>query len=203
MSVYVDLYGITEAGTDVADIMKAAKAKVTMKVPSSNPSEEPQIITLYENGAPANTDKAKFTKSNGQKASIIKELKYNTNTKTVEAIFDPEYQAVEGDVYTLSFDVKATDYAYNTYAESGYDKYTSGDKQGQTITGDPDTDFLGTTPANATSVDKPGFRSNDEAKVTYDHNNKPEEIKYPHPVVQVSAKIDIVKIDETGKDHEL
>ena len=66
------------------------------------------------------------------------------------------------------------------------------------ITGDEDTDFLGTDPANATSVNKPGFRSNDEAKATYKHNKTDEEMVYPHPVIQVALKADIVKTDETG-----
>ncbi len=198
MSVYVDLYGITEAGTDVAAIMITAKAKVTMKVPNENVSEEAVIITLYENGAPSTNEKAQFTNANGEKTSIIKELKYHTDTKTVEAIFDLEYQAVEGVAYTLSFDVKATDDAYNKYAESGYDKYISGEKVGQIIVGDKDTDYIGTNPVNATSVDKPGFHSNDAAKATYDHNGKQEEEIYPHPVIQVAARVDIVKIDEKG-----
>ena len=198
LSAYVDLYGLAGAGTNAADIMRAARAKVTMKVPAPDASQEPQIITLYENGASATSEKAKFTKASGQKATIIQELQYDAATKTVKAVFDPEYQAVEGTVYTLSFDVKATDYAYTKYAQNGYDKYTSGEKQGQVITGDPDTDFLGTSPANATSVDKEGFRSNDEAKATYNHNGTPEKVEYPHPVIQVAARIDIVKTDQTG-----
>ncbi|MBQ8988006.1 MAG: LPXTG cell wall anchor domain-containing protein [Lachnospiraceae bacterium] len=47
-------------------------------------------------------------------------------------------------------------------------------------------------------MNKPGFRSNDEAKATYKHNGKDEELEYPHPVIQVAAKVDIVKIDQTG-----
>ncbi len=199
LSTYVDLYGLAAAGTNTADIMRAAKAKVTMKVPDPDNPDEAQIITLYENGAPVNSDDAKFTRADGTtKANIIQKLEYDASSKTVKIVFDPEYQAAAGTVYTVSFDVKATDQAYNKYAASGYDKYTEGDKQGQVITGDPDTDFFGTDPDNATSVDKAGFRSNDEAKATYKHNDKEEELEYPHPVIQVAAKADIIKIDETG-----
>lgn len=197
LSAYVDLYGIAEAGTDAA-IMRNARAKVTMSIPDSNTPGGTQTITLYENGAPSTDDNAKFTKADNTKATIIRELRYDAATKTVKAVFDPEYKAAAGTVYTLSFDVRATDTAYSTYAAGGYDKYASGENEGQIITGDPDTDFLGTTPANATSVDKEGFRSNDEAKVTYKHNSDDEEMKYPHPVIQVAAKADIVKIDQTG-----
>ena len=203
LSSYVDLYGLSNAGTDAAAIMQAAKAKVTMKVPDPDKPGETQTITLYENGAPVDSDAAKFTKADGTtKANIIQRLEYDADTKTVKAVFDPDYQAVAGAVYTLSFDVKTTDAAYTMYADNGYDKYAEGEKQGQTITGDEDTDFLGTDPDNATSVNKPGFCSNDEAKATYTHNTKDEELIYPHPVIQVAAKVDIVKIDENGSALE-
>lgn len=198
LSKYVDLYGLADAGSSTAEIMRAANAKVTMTVPVPDDPSDSREIVLYENGAPADNDEAKFTKKNGNEATIIQELTYDSETKTVKAVFDPEYTAVEEVTYTLSFDVRTNEEAYTTYAQSGYDKYTSGDKVGQIITGDPDTDFLGTDPANATSVDKPGFRSNDEAKATYTHNGEHEEEEYPHPVIQVAAKVDIIKTDQTG-----
>ena len=199
LSKYVNLYGLA-AGSSASDIMAAAKAKVTMTVPADpdDPEAQPQVITLYENGSPATGDDAKFTKANGQKATIISELRYDATTKTVSAVFDPEYQPAGDVTYTLSFDVKATDEAYTTYAASGYDKYTSGDHQEQIIVGDPDTDFLGTDPANATSVGKEGFRSNDGAEATYKDNDEETTLVYPHPVIQVAVKADIVKVDQTG-----
>ena len=198
LSKYVDLYGLAEAGTDVSAIMTAANAKVTMTVPDSGVPGGIRTISLYEKGAPATGDDAKFTKDNGETATIIQRLNYDAGSKTVQAVFNSEYHAVEGATYTLSFDVKATDEAYATYAENGYDKYTSEEGQQLIITGDPDTDFLGTNPANATSAGKEGFHSNDEAKATYKHNGEPAKETYPHPVIQVAAKVDIVKIDETG-----
>ena len=188
LSKYVDLYGLADAGSEAPAIMAAAKAKVTMTVPDpDDPDADPQVITLYENGAPLTAENAKFTNLDGDKVPIIQELQYNASTKTVSAVFDPEYKPAGDVTYTLSFDVKATDTAYTTYAASGYDHV-----------GDKDTDFLGTDPANATSVDKDGFRSNDAAKATYVHNNNEEELVYKHPVIQVAAKADIVKIDESG-----
>ena len=201
LSGYVDLYGLADA-TNTTDIMQAAKAKVTMTVPDPAAEGKTRTITLYENGASATGEEAKFTKENGEKATIIQGLTYDADTKTIKAVFNPDYKAVEGVVYTLSFDVKTTEQAYTKYADKCYDKYTSGLKEGQVIQGDPDTDFLGTDPDNATSVDKEGFRSNDGAKVTYTHNEKKEEMEYPHPVIQVAVKVDIVKIDEAGKALE-
>ena len=202
LSKYVDLNGLANAGSSVANIMRAAKAKVTMTVPNPADPEQPQVITLYENGAPEKADNAKFTNGDGNKVPIITELQYDEATKTIRAVFNPEYRAADNATYTLSFDVKATEEAYTTYAASGYDKYTSGENQGKVIVGDEDTDFLGTTPANATSVDKAGFRSNDEAKATYDHNSRVEELEYRHPVIQVAAKVDIVKINESDEALE-
>ena len=199
LSKYVDLYGLADAGSDASDIMIAAKAKVTMTVPDpEHPQNPPQVITLYENGAPATAENAKFTNGDGDKVPIIQELQYDADTKTVTAVFDPEYQPAGDVTYTLSFDVKATETAYTTYAATGYDKYTSGEHQGQIIVGDEDTDFLGTNPANATSVNKPGFRSNDSARATYKDNDDEKNLVYKHPVIQVTAKVDIVKIDENG-----
>ena len=78
--------------------------------------------------------------------------------------------SLAGITYTLSFDVKTTDAAYDKYVESGYDKIAGGDGNQTEITGDADTDYLGTNPANTTSSGKPGFRSNDSAKASYKHN---------------------------------
>ncbi len=204
LSKYVDLYGPAAAGSDTAAIMRAANAKVTMTVPDPNSAGQTQTITLYENGAPVNADNAKFTRADGStKANIITELRYDPTEKTVQAVFDSEYQAVEGVTYTLSFDVKTTDQAYTTYAAGGYDKYTSGSKEGQVITGDEDTDYLGTNPANTTSTDKPGFRSNDQASASYKHNGTDESKDYTHPVIQVfNAEIWMLKTDQTGAPLE-
>lgn len=204
LSRYVDLYGLASLAhnASVSDIMKAAKAKVTMTIPDPNNSGQSRAVVLYENGASGTGSEARFTKTTGNSTStvpIVSGLEYNSDTKTIKVVFDPDYEAVEGVTYTLSFDVRTTDEAYSTYADSGYDKYPAGDEhEGQVIKGDVDTDFLETDPDNATSVNKPGFRSNDGAKATYHHNEKPEEKEYLHPVIQVAATIDIVKVDELG-----
>ena len=191
LSKYVDL--IASDGED--NILKSANAKVTM----TDPDDPTKVVVLWENGSVSNSEKAKFTKTNGEQASIINGLEYDALTKTVKAVFDPAYEAKAGITYTLSFDVKTTDEAYSTYANSGYDKYTDGEHSGEVIKGDSDTDFKGTDPANTTSSGKEGFRSNDTAKATYEHNNQNEEKEYPHPVIQVfNAPIQLLKTDQSG-----
>ena len=203
LSRYVDLYGLADAGSGAAAIMRAAGAKVTMTVPDPLNAGQTQTVTLYENGAPVNADSAKFTRANGTRANIVTELRYNAATKTVQAVFHPEYKAVLGVTYTLSFDVKTTDTAYTTYASGGYDKYTTGSMEGQVIKGDEDTDYLETDPDNATSTDKPGFHSNVGASASYQHNGTDESKEYTHPVIQAfNAEIQMLKTDQTGAPLE-
>ena len=192
LSKYVDLFK-SEGETD---LLKSAKAKVTM----TDPDDPTKTVVLWENGSAANDAKAKFTKANGTQAPIISRLEYDESKKLVKAVFDPEYEAVAGITYTLSFDVMASDEAYSTFMSAGYDQYTSGNSQGHVIVGDADTDFQGTDPANTTSSGKPGFRSNDSATASYKHNDTVEQKEYPHPVIQAfKAEIHILKTDQEGK----
>ena len=191
LSKYVDLV----ASESELDLLKSANAKVTM----TDPDDPTKVVVLWENGSASNSEKAKFTKTNGEQATIINRLEYDASTKAVKAVFDPAYEAKAGITYTLSFDVKTTDEAYSTYANSGYDKYTDGEHSGEVIKGDSDTDFKGTDPVNTTSSGKEGFRSNDTAKATYKHNDQNEGKEYPHPVIQVfNAPIQLLKTDQSG-----
>lgn len=76
--------------------------------------------------------------------------------------------------YTLAYNVKPTQEAYDEYAANGY---------GDTI-GDEGTDLDG----NTTSSGQPGFHSNESACLTYTANNVAHACSdnpYPHPVIQV------------------
>lgn len=192
LSQYVDLYGLT-AEADSTAILRAAGTKVTM----TDPNDTSKTITLYENGAL--TDQNNL--AGGKR--ILKSVLYDKSTKTVKAVFEDDYQALPGITYTLSFDVKTTDAAYDKYVESGYDKTAGGDGSLIEITGDADTDYLGTNPANTTSSGKPGFRSNDSAKASYKHNGTDDHKDYPHPVVQAfAAEIHLLKTDQLDKPLE-
>ena len=189
LSEYVGLYGLA-ADADSAVILRAAGAKVTM----TDPNDTGRTITLYSNGALT----AQNNLSGGKK--ILEEVIYDKSTKNVKAVFADEYQALPGVTYTLSFDVKTTDAAYDKYAESGYDKVTGESGSPTEIVGDEDTDFQGTDPANTTSSGKAGFRSNDSAKASYKHDGTNEHRDYPHPVIQAFiAEIHLLKTDQEGK----
>lgn len=94
-------------------------------------------------------------------------------TGTVRAVFGSTYQLQDKWTYTLKFDVKPTDAAYQEYAQDG--QYPD--------TGDEGTDLYTTL----TSSKKPGFRSNKSAYVEYTADGKEQTAEYAHPVLQVSV----------------
>lgn len=105
-------------------------------------------------------------------------LTYDENAKKFTVRF---LKALAHNVtYTLEYNVKPTQNAYNDYASNlntGKDGYAG-------VKGDADTDLDG----NTTSSNQPGFHSNDSACLSYtadgvDHacGGNP----YPHPVIQV------------------
>lgn len=117
-------------------------------------------------------------------------LTYDENAKKFTVRF---LKALAHNVtYTLEYNVKPTQNAYNDYASNlntGKDGYAG-------VKGDADTDLDG----NTTSSNQPGFHSNDSACLSYtadgvDHacGGNP----YPHPVIQVvSSTLHIEKAVE-------
>lgn len=105
-------------------------------------------------------------------------LTYDASTKKFTVAFLKPL--VNNVTYTLEYNVKPTQNAYNDYASNlntGKDGYDG-------VKGDANTDL----PGNATSSNQPGFHSNDSACLSYtadgvDHacGGNP----YPHPVIQV------------------
>ncbi len=156
--------------------------KVTMKN-----RETGDVTTLYENGKVLDT-------------SILKNVYYlpdDTSTEptgstgVVRAVFDSSYHMNPNYIYTLSFNVKTTQTAYNEYADH--------DNSYQSVTGDADTDY-GT---NATSSNQPGFHSNNAAWVSYTVKGNSYDSGYKHPVVQVYNKSkDDDSTQEEGPAHE-
>lgn len=139
--------------------------------------------TLSEYAELAGSDYKVVAKdSSGQAVALTKDvdytLTYDENAKKFTVRF---LKALAHNVtYTLEYNVKPTQNAYNDYASNlntGKDGYAG-------VKGDADTDLDG----NTTSSNQPGFHSNDSACLSYtadgvDH--KCSENPYPHPVVQV------------------
>lgn len=105
-------------------------------------------------------------------------LTYDENAKKFTVRF---LKALAHNVtYTLEYNVKPTQNAYNDYASNlntGKDGYAG-------VKGDADTDLDG----NTTSSNQPGFHSNDSACLAYSADGVDHACggnPYPHPVIQV------------------
>ena len=105
-------------------------------------------------------------------------LTYDASTKKFTVAFLKPL--VNNVTYTLEYNVKPTQKAYDEYAanlNAGKDGYDG-------VKGDVNTDL----PGNATSSNQPGFHANDSACLAYSADgvdHKCSENPYPHPVVQV------------------
>lgn len=114
--------------------------------------------------------------ANGNKVTLKENsdytLTYDESAKKFTVVFQNMLQ--DGVTYTLSYNVKPTQEAYDEYAANGY---------GGTV-GDADTDLDGST----TSSGQLGFHSNESACLAYTANGKRHvcsDNPYPHPVIQV------------------
>lgn len=115
--------------------------------------------------------------ASGQAVALTKDvdytLTYDENAKKFTVTF---LKALTHNVtYTLEYNVKPTQKAYDEYA--GKDGYAD-------VKGDADTDLS----ENITSSGRPGFHANDSACLAYSADgvdHKCSENPYPHPVVQV------------------
>ncbi|MFZ3478990.1 DUF7604 domain-containing protein [Bifidobacterium adolescentis] len=105
-------------------------------------------------------------------------LTYDASTKKFTVAFLKPL--VNNVTYTLEYNVKPTQKAYDEYAanlNAGKDGYDG-------VKGDANTDL----PGNATSSNQPGFHANDSACLAYSADgvdHKCSENPYPHPVAQV------------------
>lgn len=120
--------------------------------------------------------------ASGKEVSLTKNvdytLTYDASTKKFTVAFLKPL--VNNVTYTLEYNVKPTQKAYDEYAanlNAGKDGYDG-------VKGDANTDL----PGNATSSNRPGFHTNDSACLTYTADGKTHECKdnpYSHPVIQV------------------
>lgn len=105
-------------------------------------------------------------------------LTYDASTKKFTVAFLKPL--VNNVTYTLEYNVKPTQKAYDEYAAN-----LNASKDGYNgVKGDAGTDL----PGNTTSSNRPGFHANDSACLAYSADgvdHKCSENPYPHPVVQV------------------
>ncbi|HEL0247269.1 TPA: VWA domain-containing protein, partial [Streptococcus equi subsp. zooepidemicus] len=152
LSQYVDYYE-KQPDVVVTRISKADKSKVE---------------TLYKDNT---------LTSEGQK--IIKSVTFTpketqNSSGKVTLTFKPDYKIDDEYTYTLSFNVKVSDKAYEKY-KNQQGKYTT--------KGDVDTDYG----SNNTSSGQDGFYSNQEASVNYMADGRWQKLTYKRPVVQLKT----------------
>ncbi|HEL0678608.1 TPA: VWA domain-containing protein [Streptococcus equi subsp. zooepidemicus] len=152
LSQYVDYYE-KQPDVVVTRISKADKSKVE---------------TLYKDNT---------LTSEGQK--IIKSVTFTpqetqNSSGKVTLTFKPDYKIDDEYTYTLSFNVKVSDKAYEKY-KNQQGKYTT--------KGDVDTDYG----SNNTSSGQDGFYSNREASVNYMADGRWQKLTYKRPVVQLKT----------------
>ena len=140
-------------------------------------------VTVRDKSAPAN--QAKEYKGN---------YTWSIDDKKVTVSFGNDFFLERDKIYSISFNVKLTDKAYQSYENN----------QEYSNVGDAGTDYLN----NATSSEKPGFYSNKEATVSYKRVvirsdsvvEQTETQQYAKPVVQVSSKKDwqMIKVSDSN-----
>lgn len=139
-------------------------------------------VTVRDKNAPA--DQAEEYKGN---------YTWSIDGKKVTVSFGNDFFLERDKIYSISFNVKLTDKAYQSYENN----------QEYPNVGDAGTDYLN----NATSSEKPGFYSNKEATVSYKRVvirsdsvvEQTETQQYAKPVVQVSSKKDwqMIKVSDS------
>lgn len=149
---------ITDPLSEYVDVAEAPQLEI--KLTNAAYSSHSDYPYLYQNGA--------FTDL-GELLLNTSATKIDLDTKTVNVVFKPDHIFTGEFECEASFNVLVNEYAYETYAQDGYN-----------AAGDPFTDY----PGNTTSSEKPGFYSNDGATAewTYYGENSGD---YRKPVVQV------------------
>lgn len=125
---------------------------------------------------------------------ILSDIEIPTEDKQPQKVtlkFQPNHKIDDEYTYTLSFNVKASDKAYENY-KNQEGKYL--------VNGDPDTDY----PDNDTSSKKGGLKSNDTASVNYTADARQHNLPYKDPVIQVhTIPMTIEKVDAKDPNTKL
>ena len=169
---------ITDKLSQYVDIVEGSTFRISVKDRDGNEVGTSTAGTLGETNATYKIDDQTLTAS--------------YNNKTVVLDFPDNYELSKGYTYSVTFKVVASEKAYEEYAKTGYPH-----------TGEEGTDAADNNPI--TSSGKSGFRSNDEAKVSYTFKGNGVEETYKHPVVQVRDRYSwkLVKASATNNDLKL
>lgn len=179
LSQYVNWYG---EQPDVLVTMRKADGTLVKLWQGTGPGTQGTIGKAL----PGN----RVTQEDKKQVSVVQDVNYtptpgtaDTTTGTVQVVFNPDYELENDCTYTLSFNVKTTQTAYDEYADNlkdGLDGYDD-------VKGDVYTDYGNSRYDNDTSSKKPGFHSNQSAEVKYVADGESYKEPYDHPVIQVAG----------------
>lgn len=169
---------ITDKLSQYVDIVPGSSFQISVKDRDGNEVGTPAAGTLGETNATYKIDDQTLTAS--------------YNNKTIVLDFPDNYELSKGYTYSVTFKVVASEKAYEEYAKTGYPH-----------TGEEGTDAADNNPI--TSSGKSGFRSNDNAEVTYVFRESKVTETYKHPVVQVRDRYswNLVKASATNNNLKL
>ncbi len=186
-------------GSDLATIF-AGIAGSSLKLEIDTVTIKDQLNTQYVEIVPGTDGNAqlevKVTDKNKVDVSEIEIAEgnivagYNKETSELSLNFDPDYKLKDHYTYTVTMKIQPNETAKQYYA--------SNKKYPDTPTADVDT---------GTHSKETGFHSNVEAVLSYyntndDRTQKPNEIKYPKPVVQITVADLLIEKDVIGLSDE-
>ena len=159
-------------------------------------------LSEYVDFVSSDTSQVRVTNNKGESLSPG-EYTVVVSEKKIEIRFPNKLEA--GETYTVSFDIKPTQKAYDDRADNLNNPNFTG-SEGYPVTGDNGTDAEG----NQTSSGKPGFYSNDRATLTYHvvTTTDGEDVvgeeatasDYAKPVIQV--ELSQIPVEKTWSDGE-
>lgn len=115
--------------------------------------------------------------------------------KTIKVTFDANYELEKDAKYSISFEVKPSDFALEQYKKNAQENPEK-----------PYGDSIGEDGTGSASAGQPGFHSNKEATLTYiygSYTNTDDPIYYQHPVLQVpqTGQFVVQKLVEIGENE--
>lgn len=124
---------------------------------------------------------------------------YDQATRTVTVQFRSDYELEKDATYSISFDVKPSEEAYNKFEEDGgYYRNEDGGyilaggeepSEENQYKGDEKTDAPSIPADSCTSSGKPGFPTNKKATLQYTYDGGTGRFEYPHPVLQIPEPV--------------
>lgn len=189
-----------------ADELNAAFSQMAAEISGSAGTTVPGAAnvvitdTLSEYADMVNPGSITVSCSNGVQLSASDyTATYDQATRTVTVQFRADYELEKDATYSISFDVKPSEEAYNKFeTDGGYYRNEEGGyiladgeepSEENQYKGDEKTDDPSVPEDSQTSSGKPGFPANKKATLQYTYDGGTGRFEYPHPVLQIPEPV--------------